>query len=233
MAPTPAVVEATAFAAFPLLMVYRVRVADRDRRQLSRAFSLYLPRAEIDRMLSGGAQPTLGGEERTVSILFSDIAGFSAISERQEPRRLVENLNYSARGLMATWPKWFPDLETATKYARQPDKIANYVYAGRMGNMEPGSGDGYRYRGRGLIQITGRTNYEACGKGIGQPLLSFPQKLEDPIQAARSAAWYWRSRNLDAVVGDIEADTKAVNGGLTGIEDRKALYTKAKEVLGV
>ena len=147
--------------------------------------------------------------------------------------RLVENLNYSARGLMATWPKWFPDLETATKYARQPDKIANYVYAGRMGNMEPGSGDGYRYRGRGLIQITGRTNYEACGKGIGQPLLSFPQKLEDPIQAARSAAWYWRSRNLDAVVGDIEADTKAVNGGLTGIEDRKALYTKAKEVLGV
>ena len=86
-------VLATGFSAFPLLMVYRVLVTDRDRRQLSRAFSLYLPKAEIDRMLSGGAQPTLGGEERAVSILFSDIAGFSAISEKQEPRRLVENLN--------------------------------------------------------------------------------------------------------------------------------------------
>lgn len=147
--------------------------------------------------------------------------------------RLVENLNYSARGLMTTWPKRFPDLQIATKYARQPDKIANYVYAGRLGNGEPGSGDGYRYRGRGLIQITGKANYEACGKAISLPLVSFPQKLEDPIQAARSAAWYWRSRGLDAVVGDTEADTKAVNGGLTGLDERKALFDKAKEVLGV
>ncbi|MBM3547830.1 MAG: adenylate/guanylate cyclase domain-containing protein [Alphaproteobacteria bacterium] len=86
-------VLATGLSAFPLLMTYRVLVTDRDRRQLSRAFSLYLPKAEIDRMLAGGAQPTLGGEERSVSILFSDIAGFSAISEKQEPKRLVENLN--------------------------------------------------------------------------------------------------------------------------------------------
>lgn len=86
-------VLATGLAAFPLLMTYRVLVTDRDRRQLSRAFGLYLPKAEIDRMLSGGTQPALGGEERPVSILFSDIAGFTAISERHEPRRLVENLN--------------------------------------------------------------------------------------------------------------------------------------------
>lgn len=146
--------------------------------------------------------------------------------------RLTENLSYSARALMATWPKRFPDLQIATKYARQPDRIANYVYANRMGNGEVGSGDGFRYRGRGLFQITGRDNYRQCGEALNLMLLTFPQKLEDPINAARSAGWYWRARMKNHTPGDVEHSTKIINGGLNGLSERQAFFNTAMQVLG-
>lgn len=146
---------------------------------------------------------------------------------------LKENLSYSVRGLMATWPKRFPSPEVASKYARQPEKIANLVYANRLGNGPPESGEGFKYRGRGLIQVTGKSNYAACGAALSLPLLSYPQKLEDPIHAARSAAWYWQARDLDEVIGDVEHDRRVVNGGTHGLAECQAFYAKAKEVLGV
>src|ERR1041385_1279298 len=90
--------------------------------------------------------------------------------ESSELRRLVENLNYSAAGLRSTWPKRFPSDALARAYARQPERIANYVYANRLGNGDVASGDGWRFRGRGLLQVTGRSNYTAVGAALGLPL---------------------------------------------------------------
>lgn len=142
--------------------------------------------------------------------------------------RLVESLNYSAQGLVAVWPRRFT-ADTAAAYARHPEQIANLVYAERMGNGDLASGDGWRYRGRGLIQVTGRANYAACGKALGLDLVGAPELLEQPEPAARSAAWFWRMRNLNPMAdrGDIEGITKAINGGLTGLADRKERYAAA------
>lgn len=146
--------------------------------------------------------------------------------------QVVENLNYSADALRRTWPSRFmPDL--AIQVARQPDRIANIVYSGRMGNVEPG--DGWKYRGRGLIQITGRDNYAACSKALfgDDRLLRNPELLEQPEWACMSAAWFWDSRGLNSLAdkGDIAGITKKINGGTNGLEDRKALYDKALKVL--
>ena len=144
--------------------------------------------------------------------------------------RLVENLNYSAEGMMKTWPSRF-DLVRATAAARKPEQIANIVYGGRMGNTAPG--DGWKYRGRGLIQITGRTNYAACGEALGLDLLSKPELLELPQHAAMSAAWFWSMKGLNTLAdqGQFMKVTRRINGGLTGQTDRQALYDKALEVL--
>ena len=144
--------------------------------------------------------------------------------------RLVENLNYSAEGMMKTWPSRF-DLVRATAAARKPEQIANIVYGGRMGNTAPG--DGWKYRGRGLIQITGRTNYAACGEALGLDLLSKPELLELPQHAAMSAAWFWSMKGLNTLAdqGQFVKITRRINGGLTGQTDRQALYDKALEVL--
>lgn len=146
--------------------------------------------------------------------------------------RLVENLNYSAQGLLAVWPNRFTP-EAASAIARQPERIANRVYAGRLGNDDEASGDGWRYRGRGLIQVTGKANYAACGKALGLDLVGAPELLETPGPAARSAAWFWSSRGLNAPAdrGDIEAITRTINGGLTGLADRKAHYAHAVAAL--
>ena len=144
--------------------------------------------------------------------------------------RLVENLNYSAEGLMKTWPSRF-DLVRATAAARKPEQIANIVYAGRMGNTEPG--DGWKYRGRGLFQVTGQANYAACGEALGLDLLSKPELLELPQYAAMSAAWFWSTRGLNilADAGDFVKITRRINGGLNGQTERQALYDKALKVL--
>jgi putative chitinase len=133
---------------------------------------------------------------------------------------LQENLNYSAKGLMSTWPSRFPDMETALKYERNPEKIASKVYAGRMGNNTPEEAG--KYIGRGLIQLTGKENYANCGLGIGVDLLGHPDWLATPKYAALSAGWYWHKKNLNALVDDIETMTKRINGGTIGLDDRKA-----------
>ncbi|EMB3200209.1 glycoside hydrolase family 19 protein [Salmonella enterica] len=148
--------------------------------------------------------------------------------------RIVENLNYSADGLKSTFGKYFPG-DTAQLYGRTADHpanqkaIANIVYAHRMGNIE--ENDGWNYRGRGLIQITGHDNYRDCGAGLGADLILSPQLMEQDEYAARSAAWFFASKGCLKRSGDIKAVTKIINGGTNGLDDRKARYEKAKSVL--
>jgi putative chitinase len=144
---------------------------------------------------------------------------------------LKENLNYSAKALMATWPSRFPDADTAEKYARQPEMIANKVYSGRMGNTE--DGDGAKFIGRGLIQLTGKDNYKAFGEAIGEDLVSTPQLVEEPRYAALSAGWFWNKRGLNALadVMDVETMSKRINGGTIGMADRIAKINKVLDVL--
>ncbi len=153
--------------------------------------------------------------------------------------RVVENLNYSAEGLAATWPARYADMTgqpnaTAIRIARKPEDIANLTYSGRMGNGSAGSGDGWRYRGRGLIQITGRANYEASGAALGLDLILNPERLEEPYYAALSAAEWWRRHGCNSLAdtGDMAAVTRRVNGGLTGLNDRLKLYSAALTYLG-
>jgi putative chitinase len=145
---------------------------------------------------------------------------------------LSENLNYSATALLRVFPRHF-DQDSAQAYQRNPEKIANRAYANRMGNGDEASGDGYRFRGRGLIQITGRANYQACGTALGQPLIDTPEMLEKPECAALSAAWFWASNGLNAIADrkDVAAMTQRVNGGTLGLDDRERLYAKVADVL--
>ena len=149
-------------------------------------------------------------------------------------KTLTENLNYSARGLMATWPSRFPSEEVANQYARNPEKIANRVYGGRMGNGPEETGDGWKYRGRGIKQLTGKENYERCGSGLGVDLVGNPDLLLDPKYAALSAGWYWNKHNINQLAdrGDIETMTRRINGGLLGLDARRAAIQKAESVLG-
>jgi len=145
---------------------------------------------------------------------------------------LQENLNYSAKGLMSTWPSRFPDMETALKYERNPEKIASKVYAGRMGNNTPEEAG--MYIGRGLVQLTGKENYANCGLGIGVDLLGHPDWLATPKYAALSAGWYWHKKSINVLADsmDIETMTKRINGGTIGLDDRKAKINMCLNVLG-
>jgi putative chitinase len=147
-------------------------------------------------------------------------------------KTLQENLNYSAEGLMKTWPSRFPTKEIADQYARQPAKIAGKVYNGRLGNTS--EEEASKYLGRGLIQLTGKENYGNCGLGIGVDLLADPTLLLDPRYAAISAGWFWNKKGLNALADsqDYETMTKRINGGLIGLDDRKAKIAKALSVLG-
>lgn len=156
---------------------------------------------------------------------------------------LVENLNYRAATMAACWPKRFAEVgpdgkpkrdakgalipnKFALALERKPEAIANVVYAARMGNGPTESGEGWKYRGRGLKQLTGKDNYTRCGKALGVDLVSDPDKLLQPEYAALSAAWFWKTNDCSkfADAGDIEGLTKRINGGLIGIEDRKKRY---------
>ena len=147
-------------------------------------------------------------------------------------RSLEENLHYSADGLMRTWPSRFPSADVAGQFAGNPEKIANKVYAGRLGNTE--EGDGWAYHGRGLIQLTGRENYDNCGKGIGVVLIDKPQLLVEPMYACLSAGWFWNKKGLNILADKLDYPemTKRINGGLLGLADRIAKINKAKEILG-
>ena len=147
-------------------------------------------------------------------------------------KTLQENLNYSAEGLMKTWPSRFATKEIADQYARQPAKIAGKVYNGRLGNTS--EEEASKYLGRGLIQLTGKENYANCGTALGVDFVGNPALLIEPKYAALSAGWFWRKRGLNDLAdsGDIDTMTKRINGGLIGLDDRKAKIAKALSVLG-
>ena len=163
------------------------------------------------------------------------VAAFLAQLSHESSRftRVVENLNYSADRLAKVWPSRFADMTgqptaTAKRIARRPEDIANVTYAGRMGNGSAGSGDGWKYRGRGLIQITGREMYQLCGEGLELDLIAKPDTLEVPLYAALSAGWYWHHKRLNAFAdkGDIRGMTRVINGGLHGLTDRQATFDR-------
>jgi putative chitinase len=157
--------------------------------------------------------------------------------ESAEFNHVEENLNYGWVGLRLTWPKRFPTDDIARRYERNKEKIANYVYADRNGNGSEASGDGWRFRGRGLIQVTGRGNYTAYANAVAEPgVLADPALLAQPRHAAISACWYWNSRNLNTLA-DKNTETAfhdishTLNGGWNGKADRLENWAEAKQVL--
>ena len=148
--------------------------------------------------------------------------------ESQDYTRLIENLNYSAKRLMEVWPKRFPNIKIAELYARNPEKLGSFVYANRMGNGAPETGDGYRYRGRGLIQLTGKSNYMKFAGSIGIAPEESADYLETFDGAVHSACWFWQVNNLnvDADKVDIRTQTIKINGGTNGLDDRINRYHK-------
>jgi putative chitinase len=152
-------------------------------------------------------------------------------------RALKENLNYKAATLRKIFPKYFPDDATANRYASLPNKqeaIANKVYANRMGNGPEESGDGFRYCGRGLIQLTGKENYTWFAASLEIPVEEASEYLQTFEGAVQSACWFWETNNLNqwADKGDILTLTKRINGGTIGLEDRIKHYNHALHVLG-
>jgi putative chitinase len=137
-------------------------------------------------------------------------------------RVLEENLNYRAATLMRLWPRRFPTLEIANAYAGNPKKIANMVYANRMGNRDEASGDGYRFRGRGCIQLTGHTNYHHAGKALGLDFVMEPDLVASPKYAAMTAGWFWSTHNCNNLAEEQNwvGLTKKINGGTIGLDDR-------------
>lgn len=155
--------------------------------------------------------------------------------------RTVENLNYRAEALIKTFGSRFPDMATALKYAHKPREIGNRAYANRMGNGEEASGEGFKYRGRGYIQNTGKNNYRAVSLALfgDERLLDAPEMLEEPQHAANAAGWYWHANGLNkwADKDDVKAVSSLVNRGSLakvahGLADRMLWLAKAKQVLG-
>lgn len=136
---------------------------------------------------------------------------------------LTENLNYKASGLLKVFPKYFPDEATARRYEKQPDKIANRVYANRMGNGPEDSGDGALYKGRGVIQVTGKDNYFWFAASLNITPEEASEYMQTFEGAAQSACWFWENNNLNkhADSGDFKQMTKVINGGYKGLEDRE------------
>jgi putative chitinase len=136
-----------------------------------------------------------------------------------------ENLNYGAKGLRGIFPKYFPTDALAAEYERKPEKIANKIYGGRMGNGPEATGEGYKYRGRGYIQLTGKDNYSAFDKVVTEDITANPDLVATKYPLL-SAAWFWNSRKLNEIAdkgatdAEVTAITKKVNGGTIGLDDR-------------
>ena len=149
--------------------------------------------------------------------------------------RLQENLSYSTpERLMEVFKGRFTGLADAAQYLRQPEKLANRVYANRLGNGDTSSGDGWRFRGRGLFQLTGRANYMAAGDGLGTDYKANPDLVAEPPDAAFTAAWYWAVGNLNAMadLGQIDTITRRINGpAMLGADERRAMYQRFLQVL--
>jgi len=145
-----------------------------------------------------------------------------------------ENLNYKAASLMSVFKKYFPSLELAQQYANKPQMIANRVYANRMGNSDEASGDGWRYRGRGLIQLTGKDNYTFFAGSLGINVEEAAEYMATFDGAAQSACFFWEQNNLNrfADANDVKGLTRAINGGYIGLEDRMKHTEHALHILG-
>lgn len=174
------------------------------------------------------------------------IAGFLSQTAHESAgfTALTENLNYSADTMAVVWPNRFAEKGADGKYVkengknkpnkfalalhRKPEMIANVVYSNRMGNGSIESGDGWKYRGRGLKQLTGKDNYTRCGNALNTDFVSEPDLLLEPQYAALSAGWFWTANKCSdfADIGDVEGLTKRINGGLIGLADRKARYER-------
>jgi len=167
----------------------------------------------------------------------SRMAAFAAqlAHESGQLQRWTENLNYRWERLRQVFPKYFTSDAEARAFDRKPERIANRVYASRMGNGPEASGDGWRYRGRGPIQLTGRDNYRACASAIGVDLVGEPELLATPGPGCLAAAWFWARNGLNALAdaGDFVTITRRINGGLNGLAERRAFWEQAKTVFGV
>jgi len=149
-------------------------------------------------------------------------------------RFLKENLNYRAESLLKTFPKYFKTLDEAKRYERKPEMIASKVYANRMGNGDEASGDGFRYLGRGLIQLTGKNNYTLFAAAVDTPVEQIPEYLQTFEGAIQSACWFWEQNNLNKFADsrDITTMSKRINGGTIGMEDRIMKYNKFLKLVG-
>ena len=145
-------------------------------------------------------------------------------------RVLEENLNYRAETLQALFGHKFKP-EEIQSYAHNPQRIANRIYANRMGNRDESSGDGFRFRGRGLVQLTGHDNYWHCGQAVGQDFVMNPDLVATPTFAAMSAGWFWQTHHCGSLIDNQEQLCKRVNGGLIGLQDRIAQTQNALAVL--
>lgn len=160
--------------------------------------------------------------------------------ETQGFTRLVENMNYSAERLVVVFQRSFRSLADAAPYHRQPERIANRVYGGRLGNGPEASGDGWRHRGRGFPHCTGRANYEQCSRWVygDDKLVADPSRLERPEDGALAGAWFWVTRNLNLyadahTAAAFRAMTKALNGAYNGLPDRWDRWRKARAAFGL
>ena len=166
-----------------------------------------------------------GMSRKDAAMLLAQVA-----HESSELTRLEESLWYSAKRITQVWPSRFPAIASAEPYAGNPEALANKVYGGRMGNTNPG--DGWAFHGRGPIQLTGRSNYQAFELDTGYPALAYPANLLEPRMGAASAVWFFTTR----VTGDwhdIENVTKRINGGTHGLSDRRERYHQALAILGL
>lgn len=179
-------------------------------------------------MIEGGIETPLE-KAHFVAQLGHESSGF---------KRLTENLNYSEDRLEAVFSKYFPTQAERRKFAHNPVMIANRVYANRMGNADETTCDGWRYRGRGFVQLTGRANYREASYdlfGDASVLLNDPDLAMEPLIAARVAVWFWRKKHIGAyaLADDLEGVTRKVNGALNGLDDRREWLRKTKRAFSV
>lgn len=180
----------------------------------------------------------------TIANAINEICPKYGITDKDDLRRFIaqaghesgsfnitsENLNYSADGLRKIFPKYFPNSSLAAAYARQPVKIANRVYANRMGNGNEASGDGYKFRGAGFIQLTGKQNHLSFAKHVGMDEKEALEYIRTLKGAMESACLFWKNNNLSSVK-DFTTLTKRINGGTNGLTDRKAIYDRARKYI--
>jgi putative chitinase len=181
--------------------------------------------AVLDDAFTNGVLKTLNRRASFLAQCAHESGQFTVISE---------NLNYSAAGLQKVFKKYFPTPELANQYARKPQMIANRVYANRMENGSEASGDGWKFRGRGFIQLTGKRNYRLCGTDLKLNLLEDPDYVSrSPVGAVESALWFWQRNNLNMYADrdDLKGQTYVINGGFNGLAERLKYYENAKRVL--